>query len=90
MTDRDWTLEKDFNHKDTIVFRSDQISLGEYASLPNSSLTLCWFEGGGQVYIGRPFTGGQSLHKVTNPLFDWATSKKEFKDIAVRFAAGGE
>jgi hypothetical protein len=90
MTDRDWTKEKDFNAKDTIVFISDPITLGEYAQLPNSSLTLCWFEGGGQVYIGRPFTSGQSLHKVTNPLFDWATSKKEFKDIAVRFAAGGE
>jgi hypothetical protein len=90
MTDRDWTQEKDYNVKDTVVFISDPITLGEYAVLPKSSLTLAWFEGGGQVYIGRPFTAGQSLHKVTNPLFDWATSKKEFKDIAIRFAAGGE
>lgn len=87
---KDWTKEKDYNDSDKVRYLSDQISLGEYATLPNSSLTLCWFEGGGQVYIGRPFVGGQSLHKVTNPLFDWATTKKEFRDLAVRFAAGGE
>lgn len=83
---KDFTKEPDFNDKDTIVFVSDQISLGEYARLPQSSLTLAWYEGGGQVYIGRPFTAGQSLHKVTNPLFDWATSKKEFRDLAKKFA----
>jgi hypothetical protein len=87
---KDWKKEKDYNDSDEILFISDQISLGEYATLPNSSLTLGWFEGGGQVYIGRPFMRGQSMHKVSNPLFDWASSKKEFRDLAQRFAAGGE
>jgi hypothetical protein len=87
---KDFTKEKDYNDSDKLRFLSDQICLAEYATLPNSSLTLAWFEGGGQVYIGRPFLAGQSLHRVTNPLFDWATTKKEFRDLAQRFAAGGE
>lgn len=87
---KDFTKEPDFNNSDKVKFVSDQICLAEYATLPNSSLTLAWFEGGGQVYIGRPFLAGQNLHRVTNPLFDWATTKDEFLDIVYRFAAGGE
>ena len=85
MPERDFTKERDYNAKDRIVFRHDQICLAVYASLPKSSLTLCWFEGGGQVYIGRPFVAGQNLHRVSNYRFDYADSVKEFKELAQRF-----
>jgi hypothetical protein len=68
------------------VFKSDPLTLGEFATLPKSSLSLAWFEGAGQVYIGRPFVAGGSLSRVSNPRFDWAVSKKEFRTIAKEFA----
>lgn len=90
---RDWTQEKDYNSKDTIVFDKNPLIGLVVAQLPKSSLSLWWQGGlgdGGQVFIGRPYLPGAHISRVTNPLFDYAETEKDFRDLAQRFAAGGE
>ena len=88
MTDRDWTLEKDYNPKDTIVFQENRLIGLVIARLPKSSLSLYWSGGlgdGGQVFIGRPLIAGGHITRVSNYRYEYASSKKEFKELAQRF-----
>lgn len=91
MTDRDWTLEKDYNPKDTIVFQENRLIGLVIARLPKSSLSLYWSGGlgdGGQVFIGRPLlptNKGGYIHRVSNYKYEYASTKKEFKALAQRF-----
>lgn len=88
MTERDWTLEPDYNPKDTIVFDENPLIGLVIARLPKSSLSLYWSGGlgdGGQVYIGRPLIPGGNITRVSNYRYEYAHTKKEFKELAQRF-----
>lgn len=88
MADRDWTLEKDYNPKDTIVFDKNPLIGLVLARLPKSSLSLYWSGGlgdGGYVFIGRPLIPGGHITRVTNHLYEYAATEKEFRALAQRF-----
>jgi hypothetical protein len=83
-TARDWTAESDYNDTDTIVFQRHRLINWDFATLPNSSLTLVRFEGG-TIHIGRPFIAHGSLTRVTNPDFEYAETYQAFKRLAQKF-----
>lgn len=87
------TEQPDYNPKDEIVFHENPLIGLVVARLPKSVLGLTWspgLDGGGPVYIGRPLLPGGAITRVSNPDYDYAFSKEEFKELARRFDAAAK
>lgn len=88
---QDFTKERDYNAKDSIVFDKNPLIGLVIARLPESSLSLWWSGGlgdGGYVFIGRPYVAGGRITRVSNYEFDYAATEKDFRALAQRFVEG--